>query len=274
MFCCGHLWIKLWNKWGCDFCRHLCCSAKICKMSHCPADSVRTRLAAALLVCWCLSKTQDPSADISSLLGEQVTSSCPCPLRPGTWADGCLFSPIKPAVRKNLAFFLIKAHELSVLPVSLSDQISLQAFSRYLGGEENSIVPPERLDVIDDMNQPLSHYFINSSHNTYLTGKSTLTWDTWDTVQCFVRTVSLIARPLTLPSVSPFSSGSADWSILSGDVQAGASYRLPLRWAGLLEGPTTRRGALHHSWVHHDHWDLLQGGSPYRVDVLCSSAVH
>ncbi|KAG7497523.1 1-phosphatidylinositol 4,5-bisphosphate phosphodiesterase beta-3 [Solea senegalensis] len=49
------------------------------------------------------------------------------------------------------------------------DQISLQAFSRYLGGEENSIVPPERLDIIDDMNQPLSHYFINSSHNTYLT---------------------------------------------------------------------------------------------------------
>ncbi|KAM9836517.1 1-phosphatidylinositol 4,5-bisphosphate phosphodiesterase beta-3 [Aulostomus maculatus] len=49
------------------------------------------------------------------------------------------------------------------------DQISLQAFTRYLGGEENSIVPPERLDVIDDMNQPLSHYFINSSHNTYLT---------------------------------------------------------------------------------------------------------
>ncbi|XP_074555404.1 1-phosphatidylinositol 4,5-bisphosphate phosphodiesterase beta-3 isoform X2 [Halichoeres trimaculatus] len=49
------------------------------------------------------------------------------------------------------------------------DQISLLAFTRYLGGEENSIVPPERLDVIDDMNQPLSHYFINSSHNTYLT---------------------------------------------------------------------------------------------------------
>uniref|UniRef100_A0A665TU39 Phosphoinositide phospholipase C n=1 Tax=Echeneis naucrates TaxID=173247 RepID=A0A665TU39_ECHNA len=49
------------------------------------------------------------------------------------------------------------------------DQISLQAFSRYLGGEENGIVPPERLDVIDDMTQPLSHYFVNSSHNTYLT---------------------------------------------------------------------------------------------------------
>uniref|UniRef100_A0A8K9XZ91 1-phosphatidylinositol 4,5-bisphosphate phosphodiesterase n=1 Tax=Oncorhynchus mykiss TaxID=8022 RepID=A0A8K9XZ91_ONCMY len=49
------------------------------------------------------------------------------------------------------------------------DQISLMGFSRYLGGEENSMVPPERLDIIDDMNQPLSHYFINSSHNTYLT---------------------------------------------------------------------------------------------------------
>ncbi|XP_072309522.1 1-phosphatidylinositol 4,5-bisphosphate phosphodiesterase beta-3 [Eucyclogobius newberryi] len=49
------------------------------------------------------------------------------------------------------------------------DQISLQAFIRYLGGEENGAVPQERLDVIDDMNQPLSHYFINSSHNTYLT---------------------------------------------------------------------------------------------------------
>uniref|UniRef100_A0A665TUB7 Phosphoinositide phospholipase C n=1 Tax=Echeneis naucrates TaxID=173247 RepID=A0A665TUB7_ECHNA len=50
-----------------------------------------------------------------------------------------------------------------------ANQISLQAFSRYLGGEENGIVPPERLDVIDDMTQPLSHYFVNSSHNTYLT---------------------------------------------------------------------------------------------------------
>ncbi|XP_031441372.1 LOW QUALITY PROTEIN: 1-phosphatidylinositol 4,5-bisphosphate phosphodiesterase beta-3 [Clupea harengus] len=49
------------------------------------------------------------------------------------------------------------------------DQISLMGFSRYLGGEESSVVPPERLDIIDDMHQPLSHYFCNSSHNTYLT---------------------------------------------------------------------------------------------------------
>ncbi|XP_063002398.1 1-phosphatidylinositol 4,5-bisphosphate phosphodiesterase beta-3 isoform X1 [Elgaria multicarinata webbii] len=49
------------------------------------------------------------------------------------------------------------------------DQMSMEGFGRYLGGEENTIVPPEKLDLSDDMTQPLSSYFINSSHNTYLT---------------------------------------------------------------------------------------------------------
>ncbi|XP_008121631.2 1-phosphatidylinositol 4,5-bisphosphate phosphodiesterase beta-3 isoform X1 [Anolis carolinensis] len=49
------------------------------------------------------------------------------------------------------------------------DQMSMEGFGRYLGGEENAIVPPEKLDLSDDMTQPLSGYFINSSHNTYLT---------------------------------------------------------------------------------------------------------
>ncbi|XP_063173215.1 1-phosphatidylinositol 4,5-bisphosphate phosphodiesterase beta-3 isoform X2 [Candoia aspera] len=49
------------------------------------------------------------------------------------------------------------------------DQMSLEGFGRYLGGEENTIVPPEELDLCDDMTHPLSSYFINSSHNTYLT---------------------------------------------------------------------------------------------------------
>uniref|UniRef100_A0A8C4WRH7 1-phosphatidylinositol 4,5-bisphosphate phosphodiesterase n=1 Tax=Gopherus evgoodei TaxID=1825980 RepID=A0A8C4WRH7_9SAUR len=49
------------------------------------------------------------------------------------------------------------------------DQMSMEGFGRYLAGEENSIVPPEKLDLSDDMSQPLSSYFINSSHNTYLT---------------------------------------------------------------------------------------------------------
>lgn len=41
---------------------------------------------------------------------------------------------------------------------------------RYLMGDDNPIMAPNKLDLCDDMDQPLSHYFINSSHNTYLTG--------------------------------------------------------------------------------------------------------
>ncbi|XP_054946360.1 1-phosphatidylinositol 4,5-bisphosphate phosphodiesterase beta-1 isoform X2 [Physeter macrocephalus] len=48
-------------------------------------------------------------------------------------------------------------------------QISVDGFMRYLSGEENGVVPPEKLDLNEDMSQPLTHYFINSSHNTYLT---------------------------------------------------------------------------------------------------------
>uniref|UniRef100_A0A8C3UI21 Phosphoinositide phospholipase C n=1 Tax=Catharus ustulatus TaxID=91951 RepID=A0A8C3UI21_CATUS len=48
-------------------------------------------------------------------------------------------------------------------------QLSLEGFWRYLGGDENGIVPPETLGLHQDMTQPLSSYFINSSHNTYLT---------------------------------------------------------------------------------------------------------
>ncbi|XP_016161142.1 PREDICTED: 1-phosphatidylinositol 4,5-bisphosphate phosphodiesterase beta-3-like, partial [Ficedula albicollis] len=48
-------------------------------------------------------------------------------------------------------------------------QLSLEGFCRYLGGDENGIVPLETLGLHQDMTQPLSSYFINSSHNTYLT---------------------------------------------------------------------------------------------------------
>ncbi|KAM6307707.1 1-phosphatidylinositol 4,5-bisphosphate phosphodiesterase beta-3-like, partial [Podargus strigoides] len=48
-------------------------------------------------------------------------------------------------------------------------QLSLEGFGHFLGGEENSIVPPETLRLHQDMGHPLSSYFINSSHNTYLT---------------------------------------------------------------------------------------------------------
>lgn len=42
----------------------------------------------------------------------------------------------------------------------------------YLMSEENNILDLEHLNQTHDMSQPLSHYFINSSHNSYLTGKT------------------------------------------------------------------------------------------------------
>ncbi|XP_038575976.1 1-phosphatidylinositol 4,5-bisphosphate phosphodiesterase delta-4-like isoform X1 [Micropterus salmoides] len=46
--------------------------------------------------------------------------------------------------------------------------MSLEGFQMYLCSQEGSIFKPERRDLHQDMSQPLSHYFISSSHNTYL----------------------------------------------------------------------------------------------------------
>ena len=40
----------------------------------------------------------------------------------------------------------------------------------FLMSEENNVIDLKHLNQTHDMGQPLSHYFINSSHNTYLTG--------------------------------------------------------------------------------------------------------
>ncbi|XP_052105279.1 1-phosphatidylinositol 4,5-bisphosphate phosphodiesterase beta-4-like isoform X2 [Mytilus californianus] len=49
--------------------------------------------------------------------------------------------------------------------------LSLDGFCRYLMSDENAPVFLDRLDIYMDMDQPLSHYYINSSHNTYLSGR-------------------------------------------------------------------------------------------------------
>ena len=49
--------------------------------------------------------------------------------------------------------------------------LSVDAFQQLLLSPANSAVCPRRLsEICDDMTQPLSHYFIASSHNTYVTG--------------------------------------------------------------------------------------------------------
>lgn len=49
-------------------------------------------------------------------------------------------------------------------------QLSFDGFLRYLMSEDNPIVAVSKFELSDDMDQSLAHYFINSSHNTYLTG--------------------------------------------------------------------------------------------------------
>ena len=49
--------------------------------------------------------------------------------------------------------------------------ISQDGLIRYLMSDENAPVFLDRLDIYMDMDQPLSHYYCNSSHNTYLTGR-------------------------------------------------------------------------------------------------------
>ncbi|XP_006008939.2 inactive phospholipase C-like protein 2 [Latimeria chalumnae] len=46
--------------------------------------------------------------------------------------------------------------------------LSLDGFTNYLTSTECHIFDPDHKNVCQDMKQPLSHYFINSSHNTYL----------------------------------------------------------------------------------------------------------
>nr|ACI25594.1 phospholipase C-beta 1 [Paralichthys olivaceus] len=75
-----------------------------------------------------------------------------------------LYPPLKPEQVQQL----VEKYEPNASLVQ-KGQISVEGFARYLNGEENSIIPPEKLDQSEDMTFPLSHYFINSSHNTYLT---------------------------------------------------------------------------------------------------------
>ncbi|KAE8278716.1 1-phosphatidylinositol 4,5-bisphosphate phosphodiesterase delta-4 [Larimichthys crocea] len=46
--------------------------------------------------------------------------------------------------------------------------MTFDGFLMYLGSAEGSIFNPQRRGVYQDMSQPLCHYFISSSHNTYL----------------------------------------------------------------------------------------------------------
>lgn len=65
---------------------------------------------------------------------------------------------------------IVAAHEAN--PENIKEgRLSQGGLVRYLMSDDNAPVFLDRLDMYMEMDQPLSHYYINSSHNTYLTGR-------------------------------------------------------------------------------------------------------
>ncbi|XP_077350862.1 1-phosphatidylinositol 4,5-bisphosphate phosphodiesterase beta-1-like [Festucalex cinctus] len=75
-----------------------------------------------------------------------------------------LYPPLRPAQTQTL----LERHQSDKMLLQ-QRLISSQAFCGYLSSDENGVIPPDKLDQSEDMSFPLSHYFVNSSHNTYLT---------------------------------------------------------------------------------------------------------
>ena len=85
-----------------------------------------------------------------------------------------------------------------------------ESFLRYLLSFDNLIVDPAKFDLCMNMDKPLAHYFISSSHNTYLTGsRSFPVFAESDTGQCSLR----------IPTA---------WPCKHRDVSASLAHRMPM----------------------------------------------
>ncbi|XP_007938700.1 1-phosphatidylinositol 4,5-bisphosphate phosphodiesterase beta-2 [Orycteropus afer afer] len=83
--------------------------------------------------------------------------------------DPRLNSLLFPLARPDQVQGLIDKYEPSGINVQRG-QLSPEGMVWFLSGPENSVLAQDKLLLHQDMTQPLNHYFINSSHNTYLTG--------------------------------------------------------------------------------------------------------
>ncbi|CAG7733555.1 unnamed protein product [Allacma fusca] len=88
-----------------------------------------------------------------------------------------------PSLRDDIVHMIVNADNL------IPDDIAVD----YLFSQQNSICKTDRIE--QSMNRPLSHYWISSSHNTYLTGNQ-LTSES--SVEAYVRCLQLGVRCLEL----------------------------------------------------------------------------
>ncbi|GAM21056.1 hypothetical protein SAMD00019534_042310 [Acytostelium subglobosum LB1] len=88
--------------------------------------------------------------------------------------------PTTITVQKLIEFFRNEQHEewseaqvhelTSKYNAADPNSISFDHFENYLTSDENLAVHPKVRQMYQDTNHPISHYWINSSHNTYLSG--------------------------------------------------------------------------------------------------------
>lgn len=84
--------------------------------------------------------------------------------------DPSLNEILYPLYDEKRCLEIITAHEPTKENVE-NKRFSKDGLLAYLMSDENAPVFLDRLDIYQDMDQPLSHYYINSSHNTYLSGR-------------------------------------------------------------------------------------------------------
>ncbi|XP_011646737.1 1-phosphatidylinositol 4,5-bisphosphate phosphodiesterase-like isoform X2 [Pogonomyrmex barbatus] len=84
--------------------------------------------------------------------------------------DPTLNEILYPLYDEKRAMEIINDYEQNEV-VRSEKTMTKDGFIRYLMSDENAPVFLDRLDVYMDMDQPLAHYYINSSHNTYLSGR-------------------------------------------------------------------------------------------------------
>lgn len=83
--------------------------------------------------------------------------------------DPRLNEVIHPYSTEEKAAQLIRKYEPNSHLVE-KGELSQEGFLWFLMSEDNNVISQEKLEKTEDMDSSLAHYFINSSHNTYLTG--------------------------------------------------------------------------------------------------------